>query len=114
MMIKGKVGEETFGFDRWINQMFYRSEEWKLARRDIIVRDLGCDLGLEGYEIRDRIYIHHMNPIKLEDIQNSTEYLLDPNYLVCVSFDTHNMIHYGFEKSIIPSGERRLGDTKLW
>ena len=115
LKLSGKVGEETFGFDRWLNQVFYRSEEWKRLRDDVILRDMGCDLGLEEYPIAGRVIIHHMNPVYLEDIVNRSEFLLNPDYLVCVSHGTHNAIHYGDEK-LLPKGliERKPGDTKLW
>lgn len=109
------VAEPTFAYDRYLNQMFYRSPEWRRVRRDVIIRDNGCDLALDGYEIYSHIYIHHMNPIEKQDIIKHSDEILDPNYLVCVSFDTHNAIHYGdynlIQKEPI---ERMAGDTKLW
>lgn len=115
LRLGGQVGKDTFGFDRIFNQMFYQSSEWKKVRRDIIVRDAGCDLGIQGREIQGKIYVHHMNPIELSDIQNNTEYLLDPQYLICVSFDTHQAIHYG-DKSLLPMEpiERSRNDTCPW
>lgn len=115
LQLGGQVGEDTFGFDRVFNQIFYHSKDWKKVRRDVIVRDAGCDLGIDGREIQGRIYIHHMNPISLSDIQNSTEFLLDPQYLICVSFDTHQAIHYG-DKSLLPLEpvERSRNDTCPW
>lgn len=115
LKLSGKVGEETFGFDRWLNQVFYRSEEWKRLRDEVILRDMGCDLGLEEYPIAGRVIIHHMNPVYLEDIVNRSEFLLNPDYLVCVSHGTHNAIHYG-DEDLLPKGlnERKPGDTKLW
>lgn len=95
LSLKGQVGQETFGFDRYLNQKFYRSREWKQIRDLVIVRDSGCDLGILGREIRSHIIIHHMNPLMLNDITDSTEYLLDPEYLICVSHNTHQAIHYG-------------------
>ena len=96
LKIDGCIGEETFGFDRYINQILYRSKEWRSLRRDIIVRDNGCDMGLEGYEINSTlILIHHMNPIDINDIINKTEFLLNPEYLITVRKETHNAIHYG-------------------
>lgn len=95
LKLAGQVGVETFGFDRIFNQMFYRSAEWQHIRSKVILRDNACDMGLEGFEIMDKIYIHHMNPVTIDDIKNATEFLLEPRYLICVSFQTHNAIHYG-------------------
>ena len=115
LSLKGQVGEETYGFDRWINQQFYKSREWKQIRNLIIVRDSGCDLGIPGREIGDRIIIHHMNPILLKDITDSTSYLLDPEYLICVSHNTHEAIHYGDESLLTTEPvERRPNDTCPW
>ena len=97
LKIGGKVGEETFGSDRYLNQVFYRSKEWMDIRNYVIVRDLGCDLGIEGYEIIGKIFIHHMNPLTVEDILNRTKILLDPEYLICCTKNTHDAIHYGNE-----------------
>ena len=83
LQLDGAVGSETFGFDRWLNQRFYRSQEWKRLRDEIIIRDNGCDLGIEGFEIHGRIYIHHMNPILQKDILDQTDLLLNPNFLIC-------------------------------
>lgn len=115
LRIGGLVGNDTFGFDRYLNQKFYHSQEWKQIRRDVIIRDEGRDLAMEGYEIQNGVYIHHMNPIGKDDLQNATELLLNPDYLVCVSFRTHQAIHYG-DASLLPQlpVERRPGDTKLW
>ena len=115
LKLRGRVGDETFGFDRIFNQMFYRSGEWQRVRRDIIVRDCGCDMGVSGHEIGGRIVIHHMNPIDINDIRNSTEYLLNPEYLICVSENTHKAIHYGDESLIDHTLiERRPNDTCPW
>lgn len=115
LSLKGQVGEETYGFDRWINQQFYRSREWKQVRNRIIVRDSGCDLGIAGREIRDHIIIHHMNPILIDDIRDSSKYLLDPEYLICTCHTTHEAIHYGDEKLLISDPiERKPGDTCPW
>lgn len=96
LRLSGKVGEETFGFDRYLNQTFYNTPEWKAIRREVILRDCGCDLGVEDYEIKgSKILIHHMNPITTEDIINRSEYLLNPEYLICTSKNTHDAIHYG-------------------
>lgn len=115
LRLKGFVGQDTFGFDRYMNQRFYHSAEWKRIRRNVIIRDEGRDLAMPGYEIQNGLYIHHMNPIGTKDIQEATEYLLNPEYLVCVSFDTHQAIHYG-DEGLLPKlpTERRPGDTKLW
>ena len=116
--LHGVVGEDTFGFDRYINQKFYKSPEWRRVRDFVIVRDNGCDLGVKGYDIGDRIIVHHMNPLTLDDISNSSDFLLNPECLICVSKDTHDIIHYGFSsdrysKSKEPV-DRKPGDTKLW
>ena len=95
LKLDGKVGDETFGKDRYLNQKFYASEEWKEIRRFVITRDFGCDLGLLGYDITGVPYIHHMNPITADDIINRTEILTNPDYLITVSLGTHNAIHYG-------------------
>lgn len=113
LKLNGRVGDLTFGFDRYINQMFYKSQEWLNTRKDIIVRDLGCDLGLEGYEIYKGIIIHHMNPISKEDIDNNIDYVLNPDYLVCTCLMTHNAIHYGKTTPNIIT-ERSRGDTCPW
>ena len=115
LQLNGRVGDDTFGFDRYINQNFYRSAEWKRIRDLIIMRDNGCDLALEGYEIYGRILIHHMNPITVKDVELSTEYLMNPEYLICVTHNTHNAIHYGDEK-LINKGPivRTKNDTCPW
>jgi hypothetical protein len=95
LSLNGRVGEDTFGFDRYLNQQLYKSKEWKSVRDEVIIRDNGCDLGMEDYDIFGTIHVHHMNPLTSDDIINSTEYLLNPEYLICVSIDTHNAIHYG-------------------
>lgn len=116
LKLGGEVGKETFGFDRWLNQVFYNSKEWKTFRRDIIVRDMGCDLGIEGREIGGRIYIHHIEPIKLDDIlHRRLEVLMNPNNAISVSFDTHNAIHYGDESLLLTVPvERSPNDTCPW
>ncbi len=96
----GVVGVDTFGFDRYLNQAFYKSTEWKKLRHQIIARDNACDLAMRGFELYDHIYVHHMNPISIDDINNASDFLLNPEYLVCVSLNTHNAIHYGDEKLI--------------
>lgn len=115
LKLSGEVGIETFGFDRYLNQRFYRSREWKNIRQHVIGRDLGCDLGVEGYDIFNRILIHHMNPIASEDIIGNNEEILDPEFLITTTHETHNAIHYG-DDGHIPKQlvERRPGDTNLW
>lgn len=98
LRLDGSVGRETFGFDRYLNQAFYNTPKWKRVRDFVIVRDNGCDLGVDGYEIREKIYIHHMNPISVDDIVGRTEYLIDPEYLISTTHSTHNAIHYGVEE----------------
>lgn len=115
LMIGGKPGHETFGFDRHINQSFYRSRAWIHARRDVISRDMGCDLGIPGREIHHGLLIHHMNPMTVQDIIRHEDWIIDPEYLITTNLETHNAIHYG-DKSFIqdPWVERTPGDTKLW
>lgn len=115
LKLHGRVGAETFGYDRYINQRFYRSVEWKRVRDIVILRDNGCDLGIEGYDIHSRIYIHHMNPMSVDDIDQSNPEILDPEYLICVTFDTHQAIHFG-DESLLPQlpVERTPGDTCPW
>jgi len=113
LKLNGKVSDLTFGFDRYLNQVFYKSPIWLETRRDIIVRDLGCDLGLEGYEIYKGIIVHHMNPICISDILDRTDYLLNPDYLICTCLNTHNAIHYGTRSPNVIT-ERRRGDTCPW
>lgn len=115
LKLDGLVGKDTFGFDRYLNQEFYRSKEWKEVRDFVIVRDNGCDLGMDGYEIVGRIYIHHMNPITVNDIVHSSDFLLNPDYLICVSHNTHNAVHYGDEDLLVTAPvERRKNDTCPW
>ena len=115
LQLNGRVGDDTFGFDRYINQNFYKSADWKRIRDQIIIRDNGCDLALEGYEIYGRILIHHMNPITAKDIGLNTEYLMNPEYLICVTHNTHNAIHYGDEKLLIKGPVvRTKNDTCPW
>lgn len=113
--LRGVVGEHTFGFDRWINQRFYTSAQWRWTREQVIARDNGCDLGIEGYEIARQLLIHHMNPITPEDIVEGEEWILDPEFLITTSRRTHNAIHFG-DRSILPQPltPRTPGDTKLW
>lgn len=115
LKLDGKVGEETFGFDRYLNQIFYKSEEWLALRDFVIVRDMGCDLGMPDREIRGRILVHHMNPISKEDILQRSKFLLDPEYLICTIKNTHDAIHYGDESILytVPI-ERTKNDTCPW
>lgn len=115
LKLSGQVGVDTFGFDRYLNQSFYHSSEWRSIRDYVIARDLGCDLGMEGYEIHGRIYIHHMNPITQKDIVHSNAEIIDPEFLVCTTHDTHNAMHYG-DASLLITGpiERRPNDTCPW
>lgn len=115
LRLRGRVGEDTFGFDRIFNQMFYRSEEWQYIRNQVIIRDMGCDLGIPGREIFDRVLVHHMNPISIRDIRESTEFLMDPKYLITVSHVTHNAIHYGANNIFsLEHNERHMYDTCPW
>lgn len=115
LKLDGYVGKETFGFDRYLNQRFYHSDEWHSIRDFIISRDLGCDLGLHGYEIHGKIYIHHMNPITVKDIERATDNLLNPEFLICTTHVTHNAIHYGSESLLIAGPvERTPYDTCPW
>lgn len=115
LKLTGQVGSETFGIDRYINQALYKSNRWRETRNKVIIRDNGCDLGVEGYDIYDRIIVHHMNPILLEDIEEDNDDIFDLNYLISTSFKTHNAIHYGDEKllPILPK-ERTRNDTCPW
>ena len=113
--LQGQVAETTFGFDRWLNQEFYASRWWQHARSAVIVRDMGCDLGIPGMEIHRGLLIHHMNPITKADIVSGAEWIVDPEYLICTCKRTHNAIHYG-DRTLIsqPLRERGPGDTRLW
>lgn len=115
LVLHGEVGRSTFGFDRWLNQRFYQSREWRDVRQQVILRDEGCDLGIPGHEIRGGLLIHHINPVKPEDLRERADWILDPNFLITTTQRTHNAIHYG-DKELLPKPyvERRPGDTKLW
>ena len=115
LRIGGLVGESVFGFERYLNQALYTSQRWRLLRNEIIIRDNGCDLGVEGYDINDKIIIHHMNPITREQIKDPDESIFDPEFLICVSNRTHQAIHYG-DASLLPRGPvvRRPNDTCPW
>ena len=112
----GRVGSDTFGFDRYVNQAFYRSKEWKNVRNEVIVRDFGCDLAIPGREIGDRIIVHHMNPINIDDIEYASDYILNPEFLICVSNNTHEAIHYGDINLAkrFDYIERKANDTCPW
>lgn len=115
LSLRGSVGDATFGYDRFMNQKFYTSTEWRQLRSLVISRDLGLDLGVENHEIHDRIIIHHMNPMVVDDIKHGNDDILNPDYLITTCHNTHNAIHYGDErllsKEFVP---RQAGDTKLW
>lgn len=115
LQLNGVVGEQTFGFDRYINQIFYQTQEWKSIRNHVILRDNGCDLGVEGYEISGRILIHHMNPITAKDIEKRSDILMNPEYLISTVHNTHNAIHYGDEGLLVKAPiERKPNDTCPW
>lgn len=116
LKLSGIVGQDTFGFDRYLNQKFYRSTEWKRVRDYVISRDMGCDLGIPDREINDRIYVHHMNPIQMVDLVEFDPHVLNPEFLITVSFDTHNAIHYGDEKLLHRKDliVRNQNDTCPW
>lgn len=115
LKLGGEVGALTFGFDRYVNQTFYKSREWQDIRNHVIYRDEGCDLGVPGYEIHAEILVHHVNPISVDDIINNTDWVLNPEFLITTTKDTHNAIHYG-GKSLYPKvvAQRSPNDTKLW
>ena len=115
LRLNGFVGQETFGFDRYLNQVFYKSAKWRSVRDFVIVRDNGCDLGIEGREIYGKIIIHHMNPITIKDIEQESAFLLDPEFLISTVHETHNAIHYGDENLLIRVPiERKPNDTCPW
>lgn len=115
LKLQGSVGAETFGFDRYLSQQFYRSREWRQLRSVVITRDYGCDLGVEGYDIHTNLLIHHMNPLLPDDVIHGNPDMLNPEFLITTSLQTHNAIHYG-DEALLPRViiERRRGDTKLW
>ena len=115
LKLSGAVGVDTFGFDRYLNQIFYKSPEWKKVRDLVIIRDNGCDLGVDGFDIHSKIYIHHMNPISKEDVLERTDILLNPDYLIATTMQTHNAIHYGDENQLLlMPQERTAHDTCPW
>ena len=115
LQLKGSVGKDTFGYDRYLNQVLYRSPEWKRLRNQIIIRDGGCDLACDGYDIYDKVLIHHLNPITVEDVLARSRKVFDPNNLVCVSHNAHNAIHYG-DVDLLVTGPiiRTKNDTCPW
>lgn len=115
LKLTGFVGVRSFGFDRYINQGFYKSREWLRVRDQVIIRDQGCDLGIIGYEISAKILIHHINPITLDDLESGNSEILDPEFLITTTHNTHNAIHYGDKNLLIKlPTKRRQGDTTLW
>lgn len=115
LRLKGMVGEDTFGYDRYLNQMLYTSKKWLNIRDKVIIRDLGCDLAIADYEIHGRIIVHHMNPITIEDIEEERDEVFNPEFLICTTHDTHNAIHFGNE-SLLPRLPivRKRNDTAPW
>ena len=115
LRLDGIVGAETFGFDRYLNQVFYNSDEWKAVRKTVIIRDNGCDLGMDGYDIHGKIIVHHMNPFSIDDVLHRKEELLDPEFLISTVLNTHNAIHSG-DESLLPSAPivRTRIDTCPW
>ncbi|MBR0544014.1 MAG: hypothetical protein IIW98_06120 [Bacteroidaceae bacterium] len=116
LKLGGRVGADTFGFDRHLNQMLYqRNSKWKNARDKVIIRDNGCDLGMEGHEIHGKVIVHHMNPITIDDILNDRDWIYDPEFLISTVHNTHNAIHYGDEKMIVTAPTiRTRNDTCPW
>ena len=115
LALRGDVGKRTFGVDRWLNQEFYQSRLWRQVRDEVIIRDGGCDLGIEGYEIHEGLLVHHMNPVTRDDIVFGAQDILDPEFMITTCKQTHNAIHYG-DRTLLPHvpNERRFGDTRLW
>lgn len=115
LALGGSVGDSTFGFERYLNQQFYRSRQWRLVREHVMIRDNGSDLGVEAFPIRDNLVIHHMNPMTAEDIAEGNPDILDPEFLITTTPKTHNAIHYGDQRALPkPFVARKPGDTKLW
>lgn len=115
LVLGGGVGDPTFGFDRYINQNFYHSHEWKSVRNYVISRDYGCNLGVPGFEIHESIVVHHINPMTADDIVHGEDWIVDPEFLITTDHETHNDIHYGNKRRPRPRYvERQSGDTKLW
>lgn len=115
LQLQGAVGKDTFGYDRYLNQVLYNSQEWKRFRNEIIIRDNGCDLAYEGYDIHGRILVHHINPITVDDVVNRNPSVFDPENVICVTHNTHNAIHYGDESLLVTAPvERTRHDTCPW
>ena len=115
LMLRGVVGHPTFGYDRWINQKFYTSREWRQVRNHVIVRDNGCDLAVPGFDIHTKLIIHHMNPMEVTDIRHGNDAIFDPEFLITTTLRTHNAIHFGDERQLPrPFVARSEGDTNLW
>lgn len=115
LALRGTVGNPTFGFDRWLNQQFYMSRQWRNVRRDIIARDMGCDLAVPGFEIHEKLVVHHMNPLAIEDLVHGQDIALEPEFLITTTHQTHNAIHFGDARLLArPLTERRPGDTTPW
>lgn len=115
LRIGGTIGEYTFQAERYLNQAFYKSKEWRAIRNQIIIRDGACDLGLPDFDIFDSVHVHHMNPITVDDIERYSDFLINPEFLICTSEQTHKAIHYGKDRAILELvKERKPGDTKLW
>ena len=114
LKLTGIVGKETFGYDRWLNQSLYHSDMWRRVRHEVIIRDNGCDLGIDGLEIKGRLIVHHMNPISKDDLLARSEDIILPDFLICTTIDTHNAIHYGDDSVLRQWKERTPGDTCLW
>lgn len=116
LQLEGRVGADTFGFDRHLNQMLYqRNPRWRKARDKVIIRDNGCDLGVEGFEIYGKIIVHHMNPITMDDILKDRDWIYDPEFLICTTHNTHNAIHYGNENLLVTAPTVRTpNDTCPW
>lgn len=115
LRLDGTIGEETFGYNRYLNQMLYRTAEWKRFRNEIIVRDNGCDLACEGYDIHGKVLVHHINPITMEDVLNRTKKVFDPDNVISTTLNTHNAIHYSDESILLMAPiERKPNDTCPW
>lgn len=114
LKLDSSVGGETFGAERYLNQLFYTSGFWARIRDQIIIRDNACDLGIPGLDIRSYVFVHHMNPITIEDIVNKTDFVTNPNYLICTTRKTHTAIHFGNEHMVLFNNIRKPNDTKLW
>lgn len=115
LKLNGLIGEETFGFDRYLNQVLYQSDAWRKFRQDVIIRDNGCDLGLDGYTISGHVIVHHINPLTKKQIIQRDKCIFDFENVICVSKATHDAIHYGSEQNLLlPPVERKPNDTCLW